>query len=234
MSLDFTNLPLRVQIPVRKQGTVKKAQWSTRILTIDAATATVTISRHKHPNNIFYHTLRVEYVQMWPRFGQSLVAEDFYQLETKLTLRIAGENVAVPNLSDGAARMTQERAAAECTPTTTTTAAGKQQEQSANSSPSPSFTTTPNTSADSSTFCVTASDSAKVSRPLSSSMNWITDSWMIQFTTFESYELAVRMLLRMRSTDHIEVGSLCPHAKEDLQAIKVAYLTITALRNVVK
>jgi hypothetical protein len=203
----------RVQIPVLKQGTLKKAQWSTRVLTIDVATATVTVSRHNHPNNVLYHSLRVNYMQMWPRFPQSLIACDFTLLEAKLTLHVVGEHVAVPSF------------AASANTQTTAAVTGKGADSSAGpSSPAPSASsaTTPDTAA-SPYSAFTWSDSAKRSRSLTSSMNWLADAWLIQFTSFDSYEMAVRLLLQMRNKESVRLRELCPYVEGDLKTIRKAW-----------
>ncbi|KPA74433.1 hypothetical protein ABB37_09125 [Leptomonas pyrrhocoris] len=205
-------LPLRVQIPVLKQGAIKNGAWSTRVLTIDVATATVTISRHNHPNNILYHSLRVERIQMWPRFAQSSITENFNSLEAQLTLRMMGEVVAVPKFSGEASTAMEGGGDAP------------QQMPSSLSSPATSALISPNTAAAPAGFSVTNSGSAKQSRPLTSSMNWMSDAWFIQFTTFESLELAVRLLLRMRNKESVEVRQFCPYAEEDLKRIKTAWM----------
>lgn len=190
-----------VQIPVLKSGSMKKAQWSTRVLTLDVATATVTVSRKHHPSNVLYHSLHVERVLMWPRIAQSYIAQDMCLMESMLMLRLEGTAVSVPTFSaEVNAQTTNGVGAAADAPTALEPSAA-----------SPAFS-------------LTVSDGMKQSRQLTSSKNWMEDAWMIRFTTYESYTVAVRLLMAMRKTDGVELCELNPHAAEDLRRIEAAWV----------
>ena len=89
----------RVQVECLKQGTFASTKWTPRILTTDARTGTITISRRGHPENVFYHSLRPTTVQPWPHFCRDVFEDNFYSWKTKLTLCILGTTAPVPDFT---------------------------------------------------------------------------------------------------------------------------------------
>lgn len=90
----------RVQLDCLEQGSLDSTNWSTRTLTIDTHTATLTISRCNHPANMFYHTLKLSTVQLWPHFCADATHDDFNSIEAKRTLCIFGTTAAVPDFTE--------------------------------------------------------------------------------------------------------------------------------------
>jgi hypothetical protein len=104
MSLPISSAPdvfasRTVQMDCLKQSTNNNDSWSTRVLTLDRQTNTLTVSRHRHPSDVFYHSLRPSAVQTWPHFSLETINDDFYSTEAKLTLCILGNVAAVPNFA---------------------------------------------------------------------------------------------------------------------------------------
>lgn len=89
----------RVQMECTKQSTFSADSWSRRILTVDRPSCTLTVSRHHHLRDVFYHALRVSAVQTWPHFSLDLINDDFYSREAKLTLCVLGTVAAVPDFT---------------------------------------------------------------------------------------------------------------------------------------
>lgn len=90
----------RVQIECVKQSTHNVDSWSARVVTLDTATSTLTVSRHRRPSDVFYHSLQPSIVQTWPHFSNELVSDDFYSREAKLTLCVLGTVAAVPEFRE--------------------------------------------------------------------------------------------------------------------------------------
>ncbi|KPA74434.1 hypothetical protein ABB37_09126 [Leptomonas pyrrhocoris] len=196
----------RAQFAVRKRGTSAPGRWSTRILTIDTETATVTISRHNHPSNVLYHSLKVKVAQMWPRFKPTELDDDYESLDAKMTLRIIGAEVLVPIFIED-------------------------DDDVASGTPSSSQPTTKKAAAphgdgavpNIEKFAFTAGDSSKKSRPLrGDAIDGLYEVWLIRFTSIESYEAAVALLQRLRSEDG-GVRNVCgDHVAGDLAAVRRA------------
>lgn len=89
----------RVQMDCLKQSTCNVDNWSQRVLTVDRGSSTLTISRHHHPTDVFYHSLRPSEVQTWPHFSTEIFNDDFYSAEAKLTLCVLGTTAAVPDFT---------------------------------------------------------------------------------------------------------------------------------------
>ena len=201
----MTVAPQRAQFAVRKQGTMFNGRWSTRTLTVDTATATATISRHNHPNNVLYHSIRVRYVQMWPRFDADAIDDDYNSLKAMMTMRIFGTEVPVPLFSFNDAAV----ANASLSPTSSAAARTTSSE------------TASTLSAD---YAFIAGDPKKKSRPLLTSMeDNLYEVWVIRFTTIESYEAAVQLLGSLRNYDGTLLKTFGMHMAEDLAAVKCAW-----------
>lgn len=82
-----------------KQSTHNTDSWSTRVVTVDRLSGTLTVSRHRHPSDVFYHSLRPTVVQTWPHFSTETMNDDFYSTEAKLTLCILGTVASVPDFA---------------------------------------------------------------------------------------------------------------------------------------
>lgn len=218
-----------VQIPVLKQGVWEKGNWSTRVLTIDVATGTLTISRRNHPNNVLYHALQVTQVQLWPRFGQARTESPINSLDAKMSLRVVGEIVAVPHFSVGGATVTDDTAVASLTNmyavTQSATAAANVE---AGSAAVPVEVAAPSHTPETkqtmqSHFAFTASASSKKSRSLTAGSHGKSNAWMLRFTTFKSYELAVVLMQAMCSTEAEREQLFGPHLHADFVAVKKAW-----------
>lgn len=208
-----------VQIAVLKQGVWDKGSWSTRILTLDVATATATVSRKHHPKNLLYHSLQLDMVQMWPHFTQRDIEDYINSIEAKMTLRLIGKVVPVPNLSSRqvlTAAASAEAAAAADSVTSSTRSAGS-------AAPTATATRTPSKSLSSKDYGVIACNGAKKQRPVDAASG-APEVWMIRFTTYQSYELALVMMNAMRTESGQPRHLLANKAVQDLQVIRTAWL----------
>lgn len=209
-----------VQIPVLKQGVWEKGNWSTRILTIDVATGTATISRHKHPKNILYHSIQIELVQMWPRFGQECTEDYIRSIKAKMTLRVIGKVVPVPSftnrqLVDGTPAAGETGAAA---------AAGvASQPLSKTSTRSGAAVPSADLSTASTDYGFIAGDGTKRRRPVDAAVP-VSEVWMLRFTTFQSYELALMLIAAMRNERGQYKQLLGNSAEHDLDVIRKAWV----------
>lgn len=163
----------RVQISCEKQGRDDTSSWSTRVLTVDPATGTLTISRHHHTNNVFYHSVQVKEIQQWPHFPRTTIDEAFESLHAKRTLCVLGREVPVPSFS------------LACTENEDAAPVPMQHGADATSDSSSSPATQ---------YTFMAGDTHKKSRPLESG-GW--ESWVIRFTTEDAYEVAVAALYQL-------------------------------------
>ncbi|KPI88072.1 hypothetical protein ABL78_2848 [Leptomonas seymouri] len=200
----------RAQFAVRKRGSVARGSWSTRVLTLDTESGTVTISRRNHPDNVLYHSLKVLAVQMWPHFKPGGVGDHYESLETQMTLRIVGTEVPVPcfSFSDATAANTPSLATL--------------------------VTDGPATLVDTTQFAFIQGDTKRKSRPLRGDMvDGPYEMWMIRFTSIESYETAVALLQRLRNYDGSVKRVLGDHVAEDLVAVKRAWAGRVAVNNAV-
>ncbi|KPA74435.1 hypothetical protein ABB37_09127 [Leptomonas pyrrhocoris] len=170
----------RIQVSCEKQGRDDTGSWSTRILTLDKPTGTVTISRHHHPNNVLYHSVRVSAVEQWPHFPQSTIGEDFNSLQAKRTLYLLGVEVPVPRFS--LIYEVEEKASQPLSPAPR---AGDGASD-ASSAAAPAAPAMP--------YAFTAGNPHKKSRPVETGGY---DSWVVRFTTQGSYDAVVAMLHRM-------------------------------------
>lgn len=165
----------RLQISCEKQGRDDSSSWSTRILTIDNATCTLTISRHHHPNNVFYHSVHVKEVQQWPHFTEEAIDGNLESLHSKRTLVILGIEVPVPNF---------------------TLDFLDAQNPHAQPTPHPADATSDTSSLSSAQYSFMAGDAHKKSRPVVSGGY---DTWVLRFTTQEAYDVAVAAMKEMKN-----------------------------------
>lgn len=199
-----------VQIPVLKQGAWDKGSWSTRILTLDIATGTATISRRSHPKNILYHAMELELVQMWPHFAQRDLEDYINCMESKMTLRLIGKAVPVPDLSTRQVVTETALAAAG--------AAGPHVPESSHSSAAAGSKTSR-----SGDYRVIAGDGSKQQRSVDAKRR-SDEVWMIRFTTYQSYELALVMVSAMRGANGQPGHLLSTQAERDLRVIHSAWM----------
>jgi hypothetical protein len=90
----------RVQVDCLKQGAVDTTKWSTRVLTVDSRTGTLTISRRGHPESVFYHSLKPSKVQRWPHFCPTAIDDNFSSTEAKRTVVVFGTTERVPDFTE--------------------------------------------------------------------------------------------------------------------------------------
>lgn len=180
--MSHTMLPMRLQVPVQKRNTKWPSEWSTRVLTIDVFTGTVTISRHNHPENVLYHSIEVECAQMWPCFNPRTIRNDYRSLEAMMTIRLLGREVPVPLfVLDGTVMV--EASSFSSTPARRTASAGD----------------TPRTPRD---FSFTSGDPTMRNRPLRrDAVDGDCEAWMLRFTSLESYEAALKILETLQYPD---------------------------------
>jgi hypothetical protein len=212
--LSMSSTGLRAQLPVRKQGSFATGSWSTRTLTIDTDTATVTISRRNHPEHVFYHSLEVKIVQMWPRFQPDQISDNYFSLKAKMTIRILGTEVLVPYFDTNDAAVTNT--------------------SSLSSTPAEYLALNPNTPPlppHVAEFAFIGGDYRKESRPLRSKVvDDLYEAWVLRFTSIEAYEAAVRLLACLRNRDGTLKRVYGSHVEADLAEIKRAWAAEHGLR----
>lgn len=162
----------RVQIPCLKQGVVDGNTWSNRVLTMDRQSGTLTISRHNHPNNIFYHSLKPSVVQRWPHFCMDAIYNDCFSTEAKRTLCVSGTTSAVPDFSS-------EEMAFVAVPISSSSLATPMQREAASTG-----------------LSFASVDPTRKRKQRSGKVGGF-DAWMLRFPSKESYEVAVQMLAVM-------------------------------------
>ncbi|KPI88070.1 hypothetical protein ABL78_2846 [Leptomonas seymouri] len=199
-----------VQIPVRKQGAWERGNWSTRVLTVDVATATLTVSRRHHPNNVLYHSMQLDAVQMWPHFKQRNLTDSIHSIQAMMTLRLIGRVVPVPEFSSRRG----------LTPASVETA---QSALPSETSKVPTAALGIYPSSLVSRYAFTAGNRSKEPRLLGT---WFgsKEVWMIRFTAYQSYELFLE-LVRAMSHEKVHRAPLLGSAAEhDLDVIRTAWV----------
>ncbi|KAG5497693.1 hypothetical protein JKF63_03959 [Porcisia hertigi] len=201
-----------VLFSVLKQGSLDRGSWTQRVLTIDTQSNTVTISRKGHPDYVLYHSIEVMHVQMWPRYRASEMAGRFNSLNAKLTLRVFGKPVSVPEISVGEV----------------TAAAVAEMIRAPNVARSISVEASLN---------VGRPPGATVSQPqkrkprslvaASKTSDDLLDSWLVRFTSMESYELAVLLLCNMRNKVGKRKRLFGDHVLDDLEYVRRAWVEET-------
>ncbi|KAG5495986.1 hypothetical protein JIQ42_02870 [Leishmania sp. Namibia] len=201
-------MPKAVQFSVLKRGSLESGSWTQRVLTIDTASDTVTISRKHHPEHVLYHSLEVVHVQMWPRYKASEMAGHFNSLKAKMTLRIFGRQVPVPKMA------VEEVTAAEVAEMirVPSVPSGISLDASLNIERPPAAVATLSQKLKqrSSAVAVSISDD-------------LCDSWMIRFTSIDSYELAVLLLRNMRNKEGKRKRLFGDHVLSDLECVKKSW-----------
>lgn len=214
-----------VQIPVLKQGVWEKGNWSTRILTIDVATGTATVSRHKHPKNILYHSIQLDLVQMWPHFTQRDLEDYIRSINAKMTLRLIGKVVPVPDFSNR--HLVNFRPAAAAPPATTAgtaSAAGSpSQPTSKTSAASGAAVPSAEIPSISTDYGFIAGDCTKKRRHVETTAV-VSEAWMLRFTTYQSYELALMLIAAMKNEKGQPKQLLGNTADHDLDVIRQAWV----------
>lgn len=198
-----------VQISVLKQGSLESGSWTQRVLTIDTSSNTVTISRKNHPEQVFYHSLEVVRVQMWPRYKASEMVGQFNSMKAKLTLRIFGKQVPVPkiNVQEVTAAEVAELMRAESVPSCVSLDASLNIERPPVAAPA----------------ALPAKLKTRPSPAAAEVNDDLVDSWMIQFNSIDSYELAVLLLRNMRNKDGKRKRLFGDNMLVDLECIKKAW-----------
>ena len=215
-----------VQIPVLKQGVLEKSSWSTRILTIDVATATVTISRKNHPKNVLYHSMMLDLVQMWPHFAQSDLESCMQSMNAKMTLRLIGKVVPVPDFSSRrfhtSASMTAKGKTAATANAASATAASTPSQPSSTISARASAAALLDTAA-AGNYRFTPCDKKKRPRSVDRGVP-VEEVWMIRFTAYQAYELALVLIDAMRDASGKPKHLLVRTAEHDLEVIRKAWI----------
>lgn len=176
-----------VQLACRKQGIFEQGNWSARILTIDAATGTIAISRKNRPSVVFHHALEVKRVQMWPHFSKEHIVGNFNSLyKSQLALRIVGVEIAASRMRRG-----EE----------TNAAAIVQQHRSAFAAAAPRVGDDPSSSDAEELPASPTRDTEALASPTSKLAKGRKVYWMIRFETLVNFEAAVLALLSMKRPD---------------------------------
>ncbi|GET91251.1 hypothetical protein, unknown function [Leishmania tarentolae] len=197
-----------VQFSVLKQGSLEQGSWSQRVLTIDTKSNTVTISRKHHAEHVFYHSLEVVYVQMWPRYKASELGGHFNSLKAKMTLRIFGKQVPVPKMTVEAVTTAEvaEMIRVPSVPSSISLDASLNIERPPVAAASPSHRL-----------------KERHSVTEGGTHDELCDSWMVRFTSIDSYELAVMLLRNMRNKEGKRKRLFGDHVFEDLERVKKAW-----------
>ncbi|CAJ1033224.1 hypothetical protein Q4I30_006406 [Leishmania utingensis] len=201
------------QIAVLKQGTYERGRWSTRVLTLDSEAGTVAISRKNNPQHILHRALNVQSVQMWPHYNRYAIEHHFNSLKAKMVLCITGKEVSLtdPNASVGnyvrnkVGILLSASIAAE---TNFWTAASLKQG-------SPKYSSGQKNS----------STSSAKSAPKPISVDTSTTTWFISFTSIESYEMAVMILMHYKNEDGSRRKLFSNNVVADLARVKRASAT---------
>lgn len=176
-----------IQLPCRKQGIFEQGNWSARILTIDAATGTIAISRKNRPSNVYHHALEVKRVQMWPHFSKIHIVGNFNSVyKSQLALRIVGVEIPASRMRHG-----EESNAAAIV----------QQHRSAFAAAAPGGEDQSSSDADELPASPTARDAENVASPTSKTTKGRQVYWMIRFETMVNYEATVLALMSMKRPD---------------------------------
>ncbi|KAK7201506.1 hypothetical protein NESM_000214400 [Novymonas esmeraldas] len=203
-----------VQLVVRKQGAYEHGRWSTRILTIDIDAGTASVSRKNDPAASSDRCLHVQHVQMWPRYNASGIESRYDSLKAKMTLRITGAETSFADAAAAAALLRESPSRSSASVTRQSTL----------------YATTDTPSVDSSES-LTPSDSCSrrsgrsfaSSSPSTPAPSAVTKTWFINFTSMDSYELAVMLLLRLKNTDGSRRRVFVDNVVADLATVKAAW-----------
>lgn len=76
---------------VSKKGKYDTEHWSTRVVTVDVARRRVYLSRHKHPEELYYHRMEITELWTWPKYDFHHIEEDFQSVVAQLTFTVQGK-----------------------------------------------------------------------------------------------------------------------------------------------
>ncbi|GET91250.1 hypothetical protein, unknown function [Leishmania tarentolae] len=194
------------QMVVRKQGIYERGRWSTRILTIDVDAGTVTISRKRMPQDVLYRTLRIQNVTLWPHYSPHAVQNSYGSLKAKMVMCVTGTEVPLPNHGSSVGKFVRSNIESFISASITAENSAwspnhaKQVERKDAVSKNPLLPrVSPNSSPESSTI-----------------------TWLIQFTSIESYELAVMLFMRFKNEDGSRRRVFSGNVTADLACVKEA------------
>lgn len=201
-----------VTIAVRKQGLYERGRWSTRILTIDVETSTLCMSRKSCPEDVAYHSMEVHSVQMWPRYTPDCIESRFDSLKAKMVLRITGTLSPCSNRSSPTGSPVRSLIGSlfsspllKRNPTRSNASSSSQHVSQAGS-----YTRRRDISF------------STASSPTTSAANRQT-SWLVTFTTMDSYELAVMLFLCLKNADGTRRHVFTNNVVADLAWVKGAW-----------
>ncbi|CAC9520838.1 hypothetical protein conserved [Leishmania donovani] len=202
------------QIAVRKQGTYERGRWSTRILTIDVDAGMVTISRKSKPQDVLYRSLHVQKVEMWPRYSPYAIEGSYDSLKAKMVLCITGTEVTLTNHGSSVGNFLRSNIGSLISASIAAENSAWSAKPSKRvglkevfSKRNPMFATIPSNSA--------ATDSSTI-------------TWLIQFTSIESYELAVMLFMRFKNEGGSRRKVFSNNVAADLACVKEAWVNHAA------
>ncbi|CBZ29301.1 hypothetical protein, unknown function [Leishmania mexicana MHOM/GT/2001/U1103] len=198
------------QIAVRKQGLYERGRWSTRILTIDVNAGTVTISRKGKPQEVLYRSLHVQRVEMWPHYSPYAIECNYDSLKAKMVLCITGTEVSLTNHSSPVGTFLRSNIGSLISASITADNTAWSEKPSKRlglkdvfSKKHPMLSPAPSSAG--------ATDSPTI-------------TWLIQFTSIESYELAVMLFMRFKDEGGSRRKVLWNNVAADLECVKEAWI----------
>lgn len=198
------------QIAVRKQGMYERGRWSTRILTIDVDAGTVTISRKSKPQDVLYRSLHVQKVEMWPHYSPFAIESSYDSLKAKMVLCITGAEVSLTNHGSSVGNFLRSNIG----PLISASIAAENSAWSAK--PSKHVGLKEVFSKRNPVFATMPSNSAATDRS--------TITWLIHFTSIESYELAVMLFMRFKNEGGSRRKVFSNNVAADLARVKEAWI----------
>lgn len=167
----------QAQIFVEKQGSMQKGNWTSRILTLDTASGTATVSCKNRPSKVLHHTLRISDIRKFPHVDLAGSKINPDSAEAKWTICVLGCKAPIPDLSAEHAE-----AVDPFTGDNDSNNAQRDKQSSASSDSTPAA----DAPVKKGHAGVSASDKKAVS-----------EHWLIRCTSQDTYDLAVRLLQRM-------------------------------------
>ncbi|CAJ1031749.1 hypothetical protein, conserved [Leishmania lindenbergi] len=202
--------PMPTQIAVLKQGTYERGRWSTRVLTLDSEAGTVAVSQKNNPQHVLHRALNVQSVQMWPHYNRYAIEHHFNSLKAKMVLCITGKEVSLTDHNASVGSFVRNKvgillSASIAAETNFWTAASLKQG-------SPKYSSGQKNS----------STSRAKSAPKPISVDTSTTTWVINFTSIESYEMAVMILMHYKNEDGSKRKLFSNNVAADLARVKRA------------
>lgn len=198
------------QIAVRKQGLYERGRWSTRILTIDVNAGTVTISRKGKPQEVLYRSLHVQRVEMWPHYSPYAIESSYDSLKAKMVLCITGTEVSLTNHSSSVSTFLRSNIGSLISASITADNTAWSEKPSKHlglkdvfSKKNPILSPAPSSAG--------ATDNPTI-------------TWLIHFTSIESYELAVMLFMRFKDEGGSRRKVLWNNVAVDLECVKEAWI----------